>query len=129
MAYISYNPNPDGKYTGDCVVRAICRVTGLDWDTVYWGICLVGGELHEMPSTNSIWGDYLYRIGYTRGTIESICPRCYTVRDFCEEHPRGRYILATGSHAIAVVNGNYFDAWDSGDEAPIFYYAKETNNG
>lgn len=26
--YTYYNPNPDGKRTGDCVIRAIARVTG-----------------------------------------------------------------------------------------------------
>ena len=29
-----FNPNPvKDKRTGDCVVRAICKATGFDWDS------------------------------------------------------------------------------------------------
>jgi hypothetical protein len=34
------------------------------------------------------------------------------------------YVLGTGSHAVAVVDGFYYDAWESGREQPIFYYEK-----
>ena len=39
--------------------------------------------------------------------------------------PTGKYIVATGTHAVAVVNGDYYDAWDSGHVMPIYYYTKE----
>ena len=44
---------------------------------------------------------------------------------FCEDHPYGIYIVGTGTHAIACVDGNYYDTWDSGDESPLFYWKKE----
>jgi len=34
-------------------------------------------------------------------------------------------ILATGTHVIAVGDGNYYDTWDSGQEVPIYYWRKE----
>ena len=52
-------------------------------------------------------------------------PDYYTVEDFCTDHPKGTYVLGTGSHAVAVVDGCYFDAWDSGSEIPIYYFSKE----
>ena len=58
-----------------------------------------------MPSANNVWGSYLRDIGYKRYIIPNTCPDCYTVRDFCIEHAHGRYILATGSHVVAVVDG------------------------
>ena len=78
-----------------------------------------------MPSSNEVWGAYLLEIGFIRNIIPNTCPDCYTVEDFCYEHPRGKYILATGSHVIAVENGNYFDTWNSGQEVPIYYFIKK----
>lgn len=53
------------------------------------------------------------------------CPDCYTVADFCADHPRGVYVLALSSHVVCAENGSYFDTWDSGNEIPLFYWAKE----
>ena len=52
-------------------------------------------------------------------------PDYYTVQDFCIDHPKGTYVLGTGTHAVAVVDGYYYDAWDSGKEIPIYYFSKE----
>jgi hypothetical protein len=40
------------------------------------------------------------------------------------EHSSGTYIAATGRHAVAVVDGNWYDSWDSAGEVPIYYYQK-----
>jgi hypothetical protein len=37
----------------------------------------------------------------------------------------GRYILAIPGHAVAIVDGAYFDSFDSGNEVPIYYWKKE----
>lgn len=34
-----FNPNPFGLLVGDCTVRSICAVTGLDWDAVHEAQC------------------------------------------------------------------------------------------
>ena len=34
--YKYYNPNPEHKLVGDCVVRAISKLTNSDWDTTYF---------------------------------------------------------------------------------------------
>ena len=81
--------------------------------------------MKELPSQNNVWGAYLRNIGYTRHIIPDTCPDCYTVRNFSKDHPQGRYILGTGSHVVAVIDGNYYDTWDSGDEIPIYYFEKE----
>jgi len=36
--------------------------------------------------------------------------------------PKGTYIIGTGSHAVAIINGDYYDSWDSGDEIPSFFF-------
>ena len=52
-------------------------------------------------------------------------PYCYTVKDFCKDHPQGVFVLGTGTHAVAVIDGDYYDAWDSGNKVPLFYWRKE----
>lgn len=122
MAYIYFNPNPLGKRVGDCVIRAIAKFTSQDWATVYIGITTTGYELCDMPSSNAVWAAYLKRLGYRRFVIPDTCPQCYTVRDFCIDNPKGNFLVATGSHVVAVSNGDYYDAWDSGEEIPIYYW-------
>jgi hypothetical protein len=77
-----------------------------------------------MPSSNHVWGQYLKEQGYRRKVLPEECPSCYTVKDFCGEYPHGRYLLATGSHVVAVVDGDYYDTWDSGDENPVYYFER-----
>ena len=125
MSYIPFNPNPIRNSVGDCVIRAISKVTNQDWDTTYLGIALQGYIVKDMPSSNMVWGGYLYSKGFNRYVIPNTCPDCYTVKDFCEDNPRGTFLLATGTHVVSVIDGNYYDTWDSGDEVPIYYWRKE----
>lgn len=121
--YIKFNMNPKTwQRVGDCVIRAISKVMGVHWDTVYIGIALKGLEMKDMPSSNEVWSAYLKEHGYKRYVIPNYCPDCYSIRDFAGEHPYGRYIVATGTHVVAVIDGDYYDIWDSGNEIPIYYF-------
>lgn len=46
--HIYYNLNPDQNLVGDCVVRAIGKLTDMDWDTTYLKICIQGLLMHEL---------------------------------------------------------------------------------
>lgn len=126
MSFIYYNPNPERKLVGDCVIRAISKVTNQTWEDTYTGIMFQGFIMHDMPSSNDVWGRYLFEHGFKRYIVPDTCPDCYTVRQFCADNPQLTGILATGTHVIAVgEGGNYFDTWDSGDEVPIYYWRLE----
>ena len=123
--WIKYNPNPVSSHVGDCVIRALSLALNCTWDHVYMELCAQGYVMKDMPSSNSVWGTYLLMRGFKREAITDSCPDCYMVKDFCHDHKSGLYILCTGSHVVAVVDGHYIDDWDSGDEVPLFYYRKE----
>lgn len=125
MAYRYLNVNPTRQNTGDCVIRAISVLMDQSWAWTYFMVCLQGFLLFEMPSTNKVWETYLYHNGYRRTSIPNTCPDCYTVKDFCRDFPFGKYLLALDGHVVAVIDGDYYDTWDSGNEIPLFYWRKD----
>lgn len=119
--YIYFNGNPCGENTGDCVIRAISIATGFGRHKVYSGLCAFGYPCTIWGNSNSIWGKYLEYLGFKRFVIDSDC----TVSEFSKNHAKGTFVLGTGKHAVAVINGNYIDSWDSGKEKIIYYFRKE----
>ena len=122
--WIKFENNPCGKRVGDCVVRAISKALDTTWEDAYMLLCVQGFMLGDLPSANKVLSALLKSKGFKRHTIED-CPDCYTIYDFCQDHPKGIYVLGTGSHAVTVENGRYYDAWDSGNECPTYYFEKE----
>lgn len=124
-----YNPNPRNRNgVGDCTVRAISKALDISWDKAYIDLVLQGYLHADMPSSNIVMNSYLHSQGFSRHVIDDKrCSDCYTVRDFAEDHPEGTYILGTGTHVIAVIDGIYYDSWNSGDEIPQYYYKKEND--
>lgn len=123
--YIYANPNPQDKKVGDCTVRAISLATDQPWEDVYLDLCLKGYIIGDMPSSNEVWSSYLIDKGWKYYHLQDTCPFCYTLNDFAEEHNKGTFIVGTGTHVICVKDGQYLDAWDSGDKVPLFYFVKE----
>lgn len=118
------NVNPAKRKGDDCTVRAISLILGKSWEDTYLDLCEYGLRYADMPSANHVWGAYLLDNGYTRHIIPNTCPNCYSVRQFAKEHQRGEYILALHGHVVAVIDGDYYDSWDSGNEIPIYYWKK-----
>ena len=123
--FVEANANPYKKSVGDCVIRAISVAENKEWDDIFLELMLKSYTMKDIPSSNEVWGSYLKDIGYSRYIIPNTCPDCYTIMDFAADNPVGTYILATGTHVVAVIDGNYIDTWDSGNEVPIYYFEKE----
>lgn len=122
--YIEYNPNPCMKSTADCVIRALSKILGLTWTETYIKLTAQGLLDCDIVSSNEVWGNFLKRNGFKRYLIPDTCPDCYTVDDFCKDYPQGEYVLCSGNHAVAVINGNHYDAWNSAREPVIFYFKR-----
>jgi hypothetical protein len=123
--YVFANPNPKKLITDDCVIRAICIAEQRSWEDIYVELLAEGFMEKEMPNSNYVWGKYLTDKGYTRHLLADSCPLCYSVREFSLDHPKGVYIVATGTHAVCVIHGDWFDVFDSGSAVPLYYFSLE----
>lgn len=123
--YADFNNNPQNKRVGDCVIRAIAKALGKDWNEIYIDLSVEGFKQSDSFQSMSVWGSYLKEHGWQQMLLPDTCPACYTVRQFCSDNPQGYFILVTGSHVIAVIDGVYFDTWDSGDEVPVYFFKRK----
>lgn len=125
MAFVFFNPNPLRKRVDDCTVRAMCAALGISWEKAYMDLCTKGLTMADMPNANSVWGSYLRDNGFVRKSIPDTCPDCYRIVDFCNDHPEGLFVAGAGTHVLTVIDGQYMDSWDSGDEVLVNFWHKE----
>lgn len=120
--WIRCNPNPLGKMTGDCVIRAIAIATDRSWRETYRALCRRGELMADLPNSNAVWGSYLRDLGAKQFLLPETCPECITVQAFCERYPEGIYVIGTGEHAVACIDGDWYDAWDSFAAVPTIFW-------
>ena len=125
MSFVQFNPNPKGKVSEDCTVRAIACLTNKNWDDAYILVCTGGLIEKTMPDQKAAITTLMEMLGFVRYELPNTCPKCYTIKQFTYDFPRGKYLVATGSHVVAVIDGNYYDAFDSGNEVPLNYWKGE----
>lgn len=122
-----YNPNPVNRVVGDCAIRAVAKALNTDWETAYAMVTLNGFLMGDMPSSDSVWGAVLRQNGFVRSVIPETCPDFYTAEDFCREHPIGTYVLGFGGHTATVVDGVLYDAWNSSNEIPQYFWSRKND--
>ena len=122
--YKNLNLNPFHRRADDCVIRAIAKLLNKSWEEIYADLCLEGLRYYDMPSANHVWGSYLKKKGFKRYMIPDTCPECYTVGQFVKDYPQGKYMLALNGHVVTVIDGNYYDSFDSGDYIVTYYWMK-----
>lgn len=121
--YEYYNPNPEGHREEDCAIRAICKALGIDWRTAYTYLTAYGFNMAHMPDRKQVCNAFLYGRGFRRRLAGDDSGR-YTLKDFCADYPQGLYVVVTSNHMVCVVDGCYYDSWDSGDEIPEYYWER-----
>ena len=120
--WVKCNPNPLGKTTGDCVIRAIAIATDQSWRETYRDLCQMGEYMADLPNSNAVWGAYLKEKGARQFLLPESCPECITVRAFCDRYPEGVYVIGTGGHAVACISGDHYDIFDSGMVTPAYFW-------
>lgn len=122
-----YNPNPvrtDGG-AGDCAIRAIAKALDISWEEAYTKLVINGYLMGDIPNSDLVWGSVLRSEGFVRGIVPNTCPDCYTVMEFCDDHPEGIYVVKSENHVATVVNGILYDSWNSEMKTPIYYWTNE----
>ncbi len=124
--WIEYNNNPVGRRNvGDCSIRAVSVALNTTWEDAYNMLADNGFKMGDVMNGNTVISATLRQHGFYRHSLPNTCPDCYTIRDFCHDHPRGVHVVGTGTHVVAVIDGNYLDTFDSGDEVAIYYWSKK----
>lgn len=121
--WVERNNNPLHVRTGDCAVRAISILLDISWEQAYAMLASVGFSKGVLMNMDSVWGAILKDNGFKQYFPE--CEDCITIKEFCEQHPKGTYAIKADDHVVAVIDGKYIDAWNSGDEYVIYYWQKE----
>lgn len=116
------NPNPKAARVGDCVIRALSIALEKPWDETYRELCDVGFDMCDMPSSNAVWGAMLRRHGWRRYTVPNCFGDEYTVADFANDHPYGKYVLSLHGHVVSLCDGDWMDTWDSGSEIVVYFW-------
>lgn len=126
--YRYYQPNKKDlkdEY-GDCVIRALCKVTGKEWLEVFDDLTPYVREVQANPNAPQVYSKYLEDNGFKWVGIKAEKgSKRPTVQSFAKEHPEGTYILRVANHIVAVSEGSYWDTWDSGYKSVYGYYLKE----
>ncbi len=125
MAWVYYNPNPWRLSTDDCTVRALSLALGMEWPEAYDLLSETGRDMGLMPTNPAVMWALLKMRGFTREALPDKCPDCYTVADFARDHPDGLYVVATGTHILCTIGGDWLDSWNSGDEVPMYYWHRK----
>jgi hypothetical protein len=124
--FIEFNENPIGKRTEDCGIRAVATALNVPWDDAFDMIAFNAKQMGEVMHSNAAIGSVLRQHGFYRASIPDTCPDCYSVGDFARDNPKGDFVVGTGTHIVAVINGNIIDTFNSKDLVPLYYwYRKE----
>lgn len=118
-----YNPNPHGKNVGDCAVRALSKALDKTWQETKLLLNIYAFNMCDMETSDDVWGQILYDNGFDDYKIKQGKERC-TLNEFCADHPKGCYICKLPSHVVCIVDGKFYDSWDSGNNIPIYYWTR-----
>lgn len=78
------NVNPKGRYTGDCVIRAISKALNKPWATVLSDLTDMAIKEARMPDDSDLYIKYLSKNGYKKMKMETYSGRKrYTGKEFC----------------------------------------------
>lgn len=131
--YKYYQPNRKDlkdKY-GDCTVRALSKALALSWLeafelTIPYCKAYQCTNIFDMPRAKV--NEVMEALGFEyTGVSNAKGSKRPTVASFARSHKVGRYIVNTAGHEVAVVDGIYYDTWDSGFKSLYgYYYLKDS---
>lgn len=126
--YKYYQPNKKDlkDRQRDCLVRALTKVMNKTWLEVFNELIPYAIEIQCMPNSKTCYESYLKDNGFEyHGISNRKGSKRPTVESFTKEHKTGIFFLNVANHVVSVVDGIYYDTWDSGQCCLYGYYEKE----
>ena len=113
--YTYYNAHPKGLSVGDCVKRAISKAANMDYMEVQRELNRYK-KVTGAKSYNTDYNPHKYVENVLHGVKFSFPAKKgqkrMTPEQFCEDHPRGNFILNMAGHWTCIVDGVIYDTWD-----------------
>lgn len=111
---------------GDCVLRALTKAVNKTWLEVFDELIVIAREVQAMPNNKHTYEKYLVDIkGFTyKGISNKKGSKRPSVTEFAKEHRTGTYVVRLAHHIVTIVDGIYYDTWDSGNEKMYGYWEK-----
>lgn len=126
--FVYYQPNlKDLKDTfGDCVIRALTKVFNKPWKEMYDELVPIARELQCMPNQKNCYEKYLLDNGFQYfGISNKKGTKRPTIKKFALTNKSGIFIVNVANHVCCIIDGKYYDTWDSGDKCMYGYYTKQ----
>lgn len=122
--FIFHNENPRGLLrSNDCVIRAIAKATGKDWDEVFEQLAIIGLELKDVVNSKPVYDKYLQQLGYPMQKQPRKSNNTkYTAAEFAKKFNKGRYVISLANHLSVVVDGKIYDTWNCSDKSVGNYW-------
>lgn len=110
---------------GDCAVRAICKAENLPWLDAYDIMYKYSREVQSPMNCKTGFEHIVKKLGYTyKGISNKKGSKRPTVDSFAKEHISGTYIAVVANHYVTIVDGKYYDTWDSGSRCMYGYWTR-----
>lgn len=121
-----YNANPKGKYTCDCVARAVCTALNEPYETVIREMVEMSIKTgYEYTDTKCI-DKYLQSKGWTKMKQPRKANNTkYTGKEFHKVFKGVCVANIGGHHIVCIKGGKVYDTWDSTDGCIGNYWVKE----
>jgi len=120
-----YNANPKGKFTCDCVLRAVCTALDEPYNHILRGMIDMSIETGYEYTDAKCIDKYLQSKGWTKMRQPRKPDNTkYTGEEFCEIYKGTCVANIGGHHVVCIKNGKVHDTWNSTDGCIGNYWVK-----
>lgn len=121
-----FNANPRGKYTTDCVYRAICTALDQSWEQTVMELAQASCASGYAPNSSEGMNYYLESKGWKKQRQpKKQDGKKYTGSQFVKMFKGTCVANIGGNHTVCIKGGKVLDIWDSTDGCIGNYWIKE----
>lgn len=129
--FLRENVNPKGWKCGDCVVRALTKLSGQDWNTTFRQLCEIGDKKCRMPNDEKVFIKWLQDNGYVEYKPYRVNGNQVDVKTLIlyldEKYKHYKVAISTRKHLTCAIDGTVYDSWDVSRQRAGYYWLKIDN--